>query len=93
MIPVKDNTPRERFPLATAAVLAVAVAGYAASSDHAGLPAFLLDALFLGLLAPGLESTIGPGRLCVVCSVGAALGLAARALAGADTPAPALFGV
>ena len=51
MIPVKDNIPRERFPLVTATLIAIALVAYVLSRPGGLLP-FLLDVLFLGLLAP-----------------------------------------
>jgi membrane associated rhomboid family serine protease len=88
MIPVKANTPRERFPLVTAALVASAILAYL-FSNHDGLPAFLLDVLFLGLLAPSVEASLGRLRFCALCLLGGLLALAAtRALLGGGRPSP-----
>jgi membrane associated rhomboid family serine protease len=71
----------------------MALLAYLLSSNHAGLLPLLLDILFLGLLGPSVEDVLGRVSFCVLCIVGGLLALAARTLAGADSPSPALFGV
>jgi membrane associated rhomboid family serine protease len=44
------------------------------------------------LLGPSVEGALGRVRFCVLCVLGGLLGLAARALTGADSPSPPLFG-
>jgi membrane associated rhomboid family serine protease len=92
MIPVKDNIPRERFPLVTVALIAPTVVVYLLSSRHADFLALLLDVLFLGLLAPSVEDALGRARFGALCLLGALLGLTARALAGGGSPSPIVFG-
>jgi membrane associated rhomboid family serine protease len=92
MLPVKDNVPTERFPLLTLVAIAIGVVAYALSTSHAGLGPFLLDVLFLGLLGPSVEDALGRGGFCGLCLLGCLLGLAVRALTGAESPAPVIFG-
>lgn len=92
MLPIKDNIPRERFPFVTVILIATLVLAYLLSSDRAGLLPLLLDILFLGLLGPSVEGALGRVRFCAVCLLGGVLALAARALAGAGSPSPVLFG-
>lgn len=91
MIPVKDNIPRERFPLATAILIALDVAAYMLSR-HGGLLPFLLDVLFLALLAPSVEGSLGRMRFCALCLLSGVLAGAASALAGSGWPSPVLLG-
>jgi membrane associated rhomboid family serine protease len=86
MIPVKDNIPRERFPLVTVAVSVIVAVNYLLASSHAGFLPLLLDLFFLGLLGPSVEDALGRARFCVLCAVGALLGVAARAIADAGSP-------
>jgi membrane associated rhomboid family serine protease len=76
----------------TVVLIAIFVLAYLLSSNHAGFLPFLLDVLFLGLLAPSVEGTLGRMRFFAVCVVGGLLALAVRALVGASSPSPALFG-
>lgn len=92
MIPVKDNIPRECLPLATTIVAGIVGGAYLLSGHRAGLLPLLLDVLFLGLLGPSVENTLGRARFCGLCLLGSALGVGVRALAGVASPAPALFG-
>jgi membrane-associated phospholipid phosphatase len=92
MIPVKDNIPRERFPLVTAILVAIVVVAYLLSSDHSGLLALLLCVFFLGLLGPSVEGARGRLRFCGLCLAGILLGLAARSLLEAGSPSLVLFG-
>lgn len=91
MLPIKDTLPHERFPLVTAALVALNVFAYLLSSRHGALPLFLLDILCLGLLGPSVEGALGRSRFCLLCLLGALLAIAARALAGAGSPAPLPF--
>jgi membrane associated rhomboid family serine protease len=91
MIPVKDNIPNERFPLVTAILVAIALVAYLLS-PHGGLLPFLLDMLFLGLLAPSVEGTLGRGRFCALCLLSGTLVGAAWALLGTGWPSPVLLG-
>jgi membrane associated rhomboid family serine protease len=92
MLPVKDNIPRERFPLVTVCLVAVDVAVYALSSHRVGLLPFLLDVGFLALLGPSVENRLGRAGLCGLCVLAAAIAMAAWALIGHDSPSPLLFG-
>jgi rhomboid family protein len=85
--------PKESFPLLTVSLLAIDLLAYLLPSDHAGLLAFLLDIFFLGLLGPSVEDALGRARFGVLCVTGGLLALAVRAIAGADSPSPGLFGV
>ena len=91
MLPVKDNIPRERFSLATGAVIAIVAVNYLLASDRAGFLPFLLDLFFLGLLGPSVEQALGRARFCMLCAIGAALGVAARAIADVGSPSPVVF--
>ncbi len=91
MIPVKDNIPRERFPLVTAILIAIDVLAYALSR-HDGLLAFLLDILILGLLAPSVEGSLGRVRFCVLCLFSGLLVGVTWALLGSSWPSPVLLG-
>jgi membrane associated rhomboid family serine protease len=91
MIPVKDNIPRERFPLVTTILIALDVLAYLLSGDG-GLLAFLLDMLFLGLLAPSVEGSLGRVRFGALCLLSGMLAGAAWALAGSGWPSPVLLG-
>jgi membrane associated rhomboid family serine protease len=90
MIPVKDNIPRERFPLVTTTVVAVVVAIYALSSRRVGLLPFVLDVGFLALLGPSVESALGRARFCGLFLLAGAIAVAAWALIGGDSPSPLL---
>jgi rhomboid family protein len=92
MIPVKDNIPRERFPLVTAIVIAIVVIAYLLSSDHEGLLPLLLDVLFLGLLGPSVEGALGRVRFGSLCVLVGLLTLAVRSLAGVGSPSAVLLG-
>jgi membrane associated rhomboid family serine protease len=92
MIPVKDNIPRERFPLATAIALAVIVIAYLLSSDRSGLLALLADVLFLGLLGPSVEGALGRVRFGGLCVLVGLVAVAVRSLAGAGSPSAVLLG-
>jgi membrane associated rhomboid family serine protease len=92
MIPVKDNIPRERFPFVTATTIAIAIVVYVLSLPGGLLP-FLLDVLFLGLLAPTVECAIGSARFCGLCLLGGLLAGAAWAFLGSDWSSPVLLGV
>jgi membrane associated rhomboid family serine protease len=91
MIPVKDNIPRERFPLVTAILIAIDLIAYVVWR-HDGLLPFLLDVGFLGLLAPSVEGALGRVRFCALCLLSGALAGATWALAGSGWPSPMLFG-
>lgn len=91
MIPVKDNIPRERFPLVTGAVIAIVAINYLLASDHVGFLPFLLDLFFLGLLGPSVEDALGHARFCVLCAIGASLGVAAQAIADVGSLSPVVF--
>jgi membrane associated rhomboid family serine protease len=92
MIPVKDNIPRERFPFVTAILIATALLTYALSRPGGLLP-FLLDMLFLGLLAPTVEGTLGSVRFCALCLLSGLLVGIVWALLGSDWSSPMLLGV
>ncbi|HEY5195225.1 MAG TPA: rhomboid family intramembrane serine protease [Solirubrobacteraceae bacterium] len=91
MIPVKDNIPRERFPLVTAVLIAIDVTAFLLARADAPLP-FLLDVLFLGLLAPSVEGALGRPRFCALCLLSGVLVGGAWALAGDGWPSPVLLG-
>ena len=76
----------------TGALIAIDVVAYVLPSNHAGLLPLLLDILFLGLLGPSVEGALGRARFCAISIVGGVLALAARALAGVDSPSPSVFG-
>jgi membrane associated rhomboid family serine protease len=90
MIPVKDNIPRERFPFATAILIAIALLAYVLSRSGGLLP-FLLDVLFLGLLAPTVEGTIGSARFCALCLLSSLFAGGAWALLDSDWSSPMLL--
>jgi membrane associated rhomboid family serine protease len=92
MIPVKDNIPRERFPLVTVIALAVVVIAYLLSSDHKGLLPLLADILFLGLMGPSVEGALGRVRFASLCVLVGLLTLAVRSLAGVGSPSAVLLG-
>ncbi|MFZ2113718.1 MAG: rhomboid family intramembrane serine protease [Solirubrobacteraceae bacterium] len=92
MIPVKDNIPRERFPLVTMIAVTVVVISYLLSSDHKGLLALLADILFLGLLGPSVEGALGRVRFGSLCVLVGLLTLAVRPLAGVGSPSAVLLG-
>lgn len=92
MIPVKDNIPRERFPLVTAIALAVVVIAYLLSSDHEGLLPLLADILFLGLLGPSVEGALGRVRFAGLCVLVGLLTLAVRLFVGVGSPSAVLLG-
>ena len=91
MLPVKDNIPRERFPLVTGAVIVIVAINYLLASDRAGFLPFMLDLFFLGLLGPSVEGALGRARFCVLCAIGASLSVAARAIADVGSPGPVVF--
>jgi rhomboid family protein len=91
MIPVKDNIPRERFPFATVILIAIALVTYVLLRPGGLLP-FLLDVLFLGLLAPTVEGTLGSARFCVLCLLSGLLAGIAWALIGSGWSSPILLG-
>jgi membrane associated rhomboid family serine protease len=82
MIPVKDNIPRERFPLVTAIAIAFVAVAYLLSGEGEGLLALLLDVLFLGLLGPSVEGAFGRVRFGGFCVLIGLLALVGRSLAG-----------
>jgi membrane associated rhomboid family serine protease len=86
MIPVKDNIPRERFPLVTAIAVLIVVVAYLLSSDHEGLWPLLVDILFLGLLGQSVEGTFGRVRFAGLCILLGLLAVAGRSLAGVGSP-------
>jgi membrane associated rhomboid family serine protease len=92
MIPVKDNIPRERFPFVTAILIAIALLAYVVVRPGGLLP-FLLDVLFLGLLAPTVEDTIGGVRFCALCLLSGLSAGIAWTLLGSDWSSPILLGV
>jgi membrane associated rhomboid family serine protease len=92
MIPVKDNIPRERFPFVTVILIAIALLAYVLSRPGGLLP-FLLDVLFLGLLAPTVEGTIGSSRFCALCLLSGLFAGVAWALLGSNWSSPILLGV
>lgn len=92
MIPVKDNIPRERFPFVTAILIAIVLFAYALLRPGGLLP-FLLDVLFLGLLAPTVEGSIGSVRFCALCLISALFAGAVWALLGHDRSSSMLLGV
>lgn len=92
MIPVKDNIPRERFPLVTVCLAAIDVVVYALSSHRIGLLPFLLDVGFLALLGPSVENALGRARFCGLCLLASGVAIAVWASIGADSPSPLLFG-
>jgi len=91
MLPVKDNIPREGFPLVTACVVVVDVAIYALSSHRVGLLPFLLDVGFLALLGPTVENRLGRARFGGLCVLAGTIAIAGWALIGDDSPSPLLF--
>ncbi|HTA96518.1 MAG TPA: rhomboid family intramembrane serine protease [Solirubrobacteraceae bacterium] len=92
MIPVKDNIPRERFPLVTVIAVVVVVIAYLLSSDHRGLLPLLVDILFLGLLGPSVEGALGRVRFASLCVLVGLSTLAVRSLAGFGSPSAVLLG-
>ena len=92
MIPVKDNIPRERFPFVTVILIVLVLVAYALSRPGGLLP-FLLDVLFLGLLAPTVEDTIGSVRFCALCLLSGLFAGGAWALISSDWSSPMLLGV
>jgi membrane associated rhomboid family serine protease len=92
MIPVKDNIPREHFPFVTAFMIAIALLTYVLLLPG-GFLAFLLDMLFLALLAPTVEDTIGSMRFCALCLFSGLFAGVAWALLGSDWSSPMLLGV
>jgi membrane associated rhomboid family serine protease len=92
MIPVKDNIPRESFPFVTVVLIAIALLAYALSRPGGLLP-FLLDVLFLGLLAPTVEGTIGSLRFCALCLLSGLFAGVAWALLGGNWSSQMLLGV
>jgi membrane associated rhomboid family serine protease len=91
MIPVKDNIPRERFPLVAAILIALDVVAYLVWR-RGGLLAFLLDVFFLILLAPSVEGSLGRVRFGALCLLGGLLAGGAWALLGSGGPSPLLVG-
>ncbi len=91
MIPVKDNIPRERFPLVTAILIAIELLAYLLS-DHDGLLPLLLNLIFLGLLGPSVEGAFGRTGFSVLCVLSGLLTGAAWALLGGAGATPALVG-
>lgn len=91
MIPVKDNIPRERFPLVTAILIAVELLAYLLS-DHDGLLPLLLDVIFLGLLGPSVEDALGRPRFCALCLLSGVLAGVAWALVSGEGASPVLVG-
>jgi membrane associated rhomboid family serine protease len=75
----------------TGAVIAIVAVNYLLASDHAGLLPFLLDLFFLGLLGPSVEQALGRAPFCVLCAIGASLGLGTRAIADVGSPSPVVF--
>ncbi|HEY2630814.1 MAG TPA: rhomboid family intramembrane serine protease [Solirubrobacteraceae bacterium] len=92
MIPIKDNIPREHFPLVTATVVVAVVAIYVFSSHRVGVLPFLLDAGFLALLGPSVENRLGRVRFAGLCVFAGAMGVGVWALAGTGTPSPLIAG-
>jgi membrane associated rhomboid family serine protease len=92
MIPVKDNIPRERFPLVTAIAILVVVGAYLLSSDHKGLLALLVNILFLGLMGPSVEGALGRVRFGSLCVLVGLFTLAVRSLVGVGSPSAVLLG-
>jgi membrane associated rhomboid family serine protease len=92
MIPVKDNIPREHFPLVTVVVVTVIVVAYLLSSDHKGLLPLLADILFIGLLGPSVEGSLGRVRFGSLCVLVGLFTLAVRPLAGVGSPSAVLLG-
>lgn len=92
MIPVKDNIPRERFPFVTVILIVLVLVAYVLSRPGALLP-FLLDVLFLGLLAPTVEDTIGRVRFCALYLLSGLFVSGAWALLGNDWSSPMLLGL
>jgi membrane associated rhomboid family serine protease len=92
MIPVKDNIPRERFPLVTTLAVVIVVVAYLLSNDHRGLLPLLLDVLFLGLLGPSVEGALGRLRFGGLCLLVGLLALAVRSIAGFGSPSAILLG-
>lgn len=75
----------------TVILIAINAVAYLLSTRHAGLLPILLDILFLGLLGPSVEGTLGRVRFCAFCLLSGLLALAAQALAGVGSPLPLLF--
>jgi membrane associated rhomboid family serine protease len=92
MFPIKDNIPRERFPLVTVILIAIDAGAYLLSSHRQGLLPFLLDIGSLALLGPSVEDALGRSRFCVFCLLGGLLALAAMTLAGAGSLSPVILG-
>jgi membrane associated rhomboid family serine protease len=92
MIPVKDNIPRERFPLVTVVLIVIALVAFLLS-EPGGLLALLLDLLVFWLLAPSVEGALGRGRFCSLCLLSGVLAGGTWGLAGDGWPAPVLIGV
>jgi membrane associated rhomboid family serine protease len=91
MIPVKDNIPRERFPLVTVILVALAAVAYV-SSHHGGLFPFLLDVIFIGLLGPSVEGPLGRARFGALCLCSGLLAGGTWALLGSGWPSPVALG-
>jgi rhomboid family protein len=91
MIPVKDNIPRERFPFVTVILIAITLLAYVLSCPGGLLP-FVLDILFLALLAPTIEGTIGGVRFCALYLLSGLFAGAAWALLGNGWSSPMLLG-
>lgn len=91
MIPVKDNIPRERFPLVTVILIALAALAYVLWHPGGLLP-LLLDAIFLGLLGPSVEGSLGRARFGALCLFSGSLAGGAWALLGSGWPSPVPLG-
>ncbi len=91
MIPVKDNIPRERFPLVTSMAVVVVVIAYLLSRPKGLLP-LLADILFLCLLSPSVEGALGRVRFGSLCLLVGLFTLAVRSLAGVGSPSAVLLG-
>jgi membrane associated rhomboid family serine protease len=91
MLPVKDNIPRERFPLVTMCVVVTDVGIYALATHRVGLLPFLLDVGFLALLGPSVENRLRRVRFGGLCLLAGAVAVATWRLIGGDSPPPLLF--
>jgi rhomboid family protein len=80
VLPIKDNRPQERVPVATLALIAIHVAGYVLL-DEGGLLYLAASTPFLWIFGPSVESSMGRLRFVAFFAGGALVaGLADRAL-------------
>ncbi len=92
MIPLKDDIPSRRFPVATLALLC---AGAVAALVVAGGPSawvVLVSAAFVWLFGPSLEDAMGPTRYLLFLTAGAAAAAAIQPEAATAGSAAAVVG-